>query len=116
MGYTTTFIGKIKFDRPLDAEDSWEISDYIADSGDNIDWEVCDGGQALRWNGMEKSYFMPEKLENLIHKFFVPMGYALNGKMLAQGESPGDVWKLIVKDNVVSREDIAREFLEDIDE
>ena len=69
MGYTTKFIGELKFTREMTApqlaelisilgEDCREHPEWNATDLYHIDLELngqCDG---LRWNGMEKTYFL----------------------------------------------------------
>lgn len=86
-------------------------------------WEPTDDGTRIEWNGMEKFYAAEEWMRYLVDHFLRPdavaqrlgdggetFGYfehftfdhVVNGVIEAEGEDPGDTWKLIVKDNEVS--------------
>lgn len=73
-------------------------------------------GNKIEWDGGEKFYNSVEWMEYIIDHFFgddplakseLPFlqSHKLNGEILAQGEDIDDRWRLIVKDNVVSREE-----------
>jgi hypothetical protein len=53
-------------------------------------WVVGDDQQSLVWNGREKFYSYVEWLEYLIHHFFIPWGYKLNGQVGWIGENEDD--------------------------
>ena len=57
----------------------------------------------LEWDGGEKFYDYVEWLQYLITNFYGPWGYTLNGQIAWSGENSGDVGRITVKDNVVSR-------------
>jgi hypothetical protein len=110
MGYSTDFEGTIKIEPALTAKDMKKIEKFIEDPTfpsdfytHHCDYEITEECDGIRWNGSEKSYDMDKILPLLIQKFFKPMGYKLNGVMLAQGESMEDRWRMVVKDNVVKR-------------
>ncbi|MGF1428652.1 hypothetical protein [Kitasatospora sp. LaBMicrA B282] len=79
-------------------------------------WEATDDGAAIEWNGAEKFYNSPEWMTYLIDHFLKPGGAAqgqpgfehftfdhtINGVIDAEGEEPGDIWQLLVRDNEVS--------------
>jgi hypothetical protein len=77
-------------------------------------WVPTDDGTAIEWNGAEKFYNSEEWMQYLIDHFIgqTPRAksvlpflgrHTLNGEIEAEGEERGDVWKLVVKDNQVSR-------------
>lgn len=108
MGYTTTFTGVISIDPPLSSEETDKLNAELDQdlSRMNIgtrwcDWRVTPDGAGLKWNGSEKSYYMPEWLTSLIDRIFIPMGRTLNGEVEASGEDAGDHWGMRVKDNVL---------------
>lgn len=117
MGYNTDYSRKIRINPPLD-EDIISDMEIFADQdhrderyakvfgGVWCNFVATKDGTAIKWNGNEKTYNGPEWIQVLIEKFVKPAGSVANGKLLAQGEEPGDVWWLIVKDNVVSVENI----------
>jgi len=65
-------------------------------------WVPTEDGMAIEWDGGEKFYEYIDWLEYIIKNFLKPWGYKLNGKVLWQGESVGDVGSITVKDNKVS--------------
>ena len=85
-------------------------------------WTPTDDGRAIVWDGVEKFYDSEEWMQYLIDHFLRPGAHAsgvdfaeqfaaftfnhvVNGVIDAQGERPEDRWRLVVKDNVVSRID-----------
>jgi hypothetical protein len=114
MGYSTDFYGKLILSSELD-----EVSEFNAfceeRHGGNLEpfegmpgmwcnWET--DGKTIYWNGGEKSYNMEEWLPILIEKFLKPNNITVSGKMFAQGEEPGDIWLLIVENNIVRTENL----------
>lgn len=65
-------------------------------------WTVSKSNKHLEWDGGEKFYYYTEWLQYLINKFFTPWGVKLTGEVIWQGESAGDVGKIVVVDNMVS--------------
>jgi hypothetical protein len=119
MGYTTIFKGKINIDPPLsdslDAslenlyDEQWSGKDVYPGKPPHrsyCQWVVVEDGAAIEWDQGEKFYDSEQWMRYLIEQFLKPAGHVCNGTILAQGEEVGDVWKLHVKDNVVSVEDI----------
>lgn len=123
MGYTTTFVGDITFNKNLTEDLKTEINKFcekrhckgnLTSEGYNIEedyapslwcnWEVSEEGNSLRWNESEKSYSMDKWLEVIIDKFLIKEGVICNGTVLAYGENPGDVWRIRVVDNKVKAE------------
>lgn len=70
-------------------------------------WEPTEDGMHIVWNGAEKFYNYVEWLEYIIANFLIPWGLTLNGSVKYQGEEIGDTGTIVVKDNVVVREDLA---------
>lgn len=90
-------------------------------------WEPADDGHLIRWNGAEKFYDSEEWMRFLIDNLLSEKGreyvekchsgdsrlnqftfnHVCNGIIEAEGEDEDDKWLLIVKDNVVSRKDVA---------
>jgi hypothetical protein len=78
-------------------------------------WEATDDGTAIKWNGAEKFYDSEAWMKFLISNFLAPGSVAgpaylthdhtLNGVIDAEGEEAGDIWRLIVKGNIVRRVD-----------
>ena len=76
-------------------------------------WTPSEDGTSIEWDGGEKFYNAAEWMKYLIDHFLKPdcvaksalpflTGHACNGEIEAEGEEPGDRWRLIVADNVVS--------------
>lgn len=84
------------------------------------DLMVSEDGTALEWNGNEKSYDLAEWVEYVINHFLKPNaiakdsdmnfqflaedGHVLNGVLDASGEEAGDIWRIVVKDNIVTKQ------------
>ena len=80
-------------------------------------WVVNEEGDTLSWDGGEKFYYATEwmryivdhflganplaKLNNPEHFDFL-QGHTLDGDIYADGEENGDVWKIEVRDNIVT--------------
>lgn len=75
-------------------------------------WIVTDDGSAIVWDGGEKFYDSDKWMAYLIKHFLGKnpvasdqlsflQGHTLNGRIVAQGEDPSDMWELLVTDNVV---------------
>jgi hypothetical protein len=80
-------------------------------------WVPTDEGDGIVWDEGEKFYSADEWMEYIIEHFLDQepfakevdpdefsflQGHVLNGEIEAQGEEASDVWKLVVKDNVVT--------------
>lgn len=115
MGYTTKFSGKIHITPPLSeeemgvlaehySEDSWPFSPERPQRS-YCQWVPSDYGAGIQWDGGEKFYDSMQWMEYLIGQFF-GHSHLCNGEILAQGEEMGDVWKLVVVNNEVSRKDL----------
>ena len=83
-------------------------------------WTPTDDGAAIEWDGGEKFYDSVEWMTYLIKHFIgnEPLakahdpvafgflqGHVLNGEIDASGEERGDLWRLVVTDNEVVRQD-----------
>jgi hypothetical protein len=119
MGYTTRFKGNILFNETTTEEAKSFISSFFGEDGrDHPEW----GNERLTyfdyvfnkdksgicWSGDEKSYDMVEKLQlmiDLTKQKFPEFGFK-DGYLLATGESSGDVWFLVVENDVVSEKEI----------
>ena len=66
-----------------------------------MQWVPTDDGEELEWDGGEKAYNMDDFLVYLLERFFRPLGYVLNGEVIAQGEDVTDRWKITVRHNIV---------------
>ena len=108
MGYTTKFTGELKFTREMTApqlaaliamlgEDCREHPEWNATDLYQIDLELNGQLDGLRWNGMEKTYFM-YKLVNVVIRVMREKwpDFGLTGGLQAQGEEVGDRWMLFI--------------------
>jgi len=117
MGYTTEFSGHVAIQPEMSAALAAEIREFAdMDSGHRpghprvggmpdgyCQWTVPDGKSVLKWDGNEKFYDSVEWMRYLIEAFIKPAGLVANGEIDASGEDSGDVWKLVVVDNVVTK-------------
>jgi hypothetical protein len=87
----------------------------------SCNWEATEDGTAIEWNGEEEFYNADEWMEFIIKNFLAPgeftvedrlaepklaslqRNHTVNGTIDAEGEEAGDIWRIVVKDNVVSR-------------
>lgn len=81
-------------------------------------WVPTEDGSAIECNEGEKFYDSPEWMRYLIDHFlkpgalasehlpFLQANHVCNGVIKAQGEDMDDRWKLIVTDNVVTKQDL----------
>lgn len=93
---------------------------------------INDDGTDIGWDGGEKFYNAEEWMRYLIEHFLAEPAHArgseqderfarftfdhvLNGVVEAQGEDPADLWRLIVRDNAVSRVDAMVTFPEPVE-
>lgn len=81
-------------------------------------FEPTEDGTALVWNESEKTQCGKEWIQYLIDYFLqandhlvadactyfkdFTFNHVCNGELIAQGEDPDDIWKIVVKDNVVT--------------
>lgn len=85
-------------------------------------WEPTEDGTAIKDGGHDVSFYDPEEwMQYLIDHFLKPgalasatsdpqfnqftFDHVLNGTIDATGEEPGDIWRLKVQDNVVTRQE-----------
>lgn len=117
MGYSTSFKGKLHFNRPLHHKEWLELTElasynqevyekYAIDGntipGSYLQWEPDQDGLYYGWNGAEKFYEYVEWLRWVIESYMKPHGLVLNGQMSYQGEEDDDKGEIIVMDNLVS--------------
>jgi len=85
---------------------------------DELDTPIL--ARSIEWDGGEKFYYALEWMQYLVdhfigndpiakkvdpEKFDFLQGHTLNGEILAEGEEQGDIWKIIVEDNVVTEKE-----------
>lgn len=113
MGYTTRFKGEIKIDPPLSPEEVTALNTFADDRHGDGDvypgfpsfycqWVSKKDGTAIVWDCGEK-FYEAEAWMNYIINHFLAEAHTLNGEIIAQGEDVDDRWKLVVKDNVVTK-------------
>ncbi len=127
MGYQTTFHGSVSVEPPLnEAEISYlkdfSYTDHRFESnvpGYWCQWVPTTDGTAIKWDDGEKFYDSVEWMEYIIENFLMPDGYAqgepalegftfnhvVNGIINAEGEESGDIWRLVVRNNKVTRQE-----------
>lgn len=112
MGYTTKFKGTLKFKEPLSpthilifntilGEDCRDHPSWKAGRLTYIDLKLADDFSGLQWDGSENSYNMEEQINTVIllmESAEVPI--VLEGGFIAQGEEAGDVWKIVMENNI----------------
>lgn len=104
MGYTTTFKGCFKFDKPLSDSHKLQFK-KIAEARHEApapstycQWVVNRKGTKLHWDKLEKCYAYMEWLHTLII-LTDALGYKLNGKVQWQGENKKDQGIISIKEN-----------------
>lgn len=116
MGYSTSFSGELKFTKELKASELAELNKFLGeDCRDHKEWKNTSGigdlsyidlkltkdFSGLEWDNGEKSYNMVEKVNLVIENMKIKYpDFGLSGEFLAQGEDIGDVWRLVMEDNV----------------
>jgi hypothetical protein len=131
MGYDTTFTGRVTIEPPLDAAEVAFLKQFSkTDHRDGnfpgywCQWVTSEDGTAIVWDEGEKFYDAEEWMRFIIQNFLAPgirvtagrtpetksltvlrRNHILNGVINAEGEEAGDIWKIVVKDNVVTRVD-----------
>jgi hypothetical protein len=112
MGYTTSFNGRLKFNRELTVselryyekfiEDGFDDSQkLIGDYGGYCQWEITKDGKGLEWDGGEKFYGYIAWLKFVLDCILGPWGVVANGELEWDGEEQGDVGLIKVEDNLV---------------
>lgn len=77
-------------------------------------WIPSDDGTKIMWDGGEKFYDAFEWMQYLVEHFFANNPKArldlkflkphkLNGEIVAQGDDPRDRWKIVAKNNVLTK-------------
>ena len=125
MGYNTEFYGSVTVDPPLNAAEVEYLKEFNRKDHRGADvpgyycqWVPADDGTAIEWDYNEKFYDATAWMEFIIDQYLRPGAWAegepglegftfdhtVNGVIRAFGEGQGDVWRLVVKDNVVSEQ------------
>lgn len=113
MGYTTKFKGTLKFKELLTPKHILTLNAILGEdchdhplwnAGKNvnyIDLRLTNDLSGLEWNSAEKSHNMAGQINTVIklmESAEVPI--ALEGGFLAQGEEVGDVYKIVMENNI----------------
>jgi hypothetical protein len=104
----------IDFNRPPEGQPGlwchWVPANINYDDAENVI-----SADAIEWDGSEKFYDATEWMQYIIDHFIGPnplaklnnpehfgflQGHTVNGEIKAEGEEPGDHWKIVVKDSV----------------
>lgn len=112
MGYSTDFTGRIDIAPRLNDDVIEELNEFFEARHDSPRYpgiwcdlsvaNVAPNTTELSWNGSEKTYYLAEWIAYVIDHFLKPLGAVANGSLDASGEEPGDLWRILVEDNVVS--------------
>lgn len=109
MGYSTDFVGELKFKKELLASQLAKIKSMLGeDCRDHPEWNGSDGlysinlelledFDGIKWNGWEKTHGMVEVVNLIISEMKKnDPEFGLIGEFNAQGEDMHDIWKLII--------------------
>lgn len=120
MGYSTSFVGNLKFNRELTHKEWMELmrlanyashdDGYYAEFTDTPDtipdgylqWTPNEEGTALEWNGGEKFYEYIHWLRWLIKHYMKSHDLVLNGKIEWRGEELDDIGVIYADNNKVT--------------
>lgn len=131
MGYSTTFIGELKFKEELIASELAYLKKFLGKdrreigfSGDDayesedeywyhINLELLDDFSGIKWNGSEKTYDLG-CIVNFLTKQMrkIKPDFEFTGEMQAQGEDAEDRWVLKMKDGKAIKVDLEIELKE----
>jgi hypothetical protein len=110
MGSSTFFNGRFTLNKPLKDDLYKELINFnhtrhpdIMSYGLWCQWIPTDDKTTIVHDGGEKFYNYVEWLEYLIQHFLKPNGYILNGEVEGQGETMGDYFKIICRNNLVKK-------------
>ena len=117
MGYTTTYTGSFKLDKPLTFEHAAVLKALHDDNEKEcfaevtrlkhpdsyLQWIPTKDRKGIEWDGNEKFYYDVEWLKWLISGVLIPWGYTLNGEVEFQGEDQTDYGVIVVEDNKVAK-------------
>lgn len=118
MGYSTDFLGELKFTTDLTTKQLGEVKAFLGeDCRDHPEWgrtdlsyidlELLDDFSGLKWDGAEKTYDLPDKINIIIEEMRKKYPeFGLEGKLLAQGEDFNDRWSLIMENGIAVKRDI----------
>jgi hypothetical protein len=109
MGYNTDFSGILTYKNPITDEELEYLQEFMgADCRDNPEWGRTDltwidldaDIEGVYWNGSEKTYDLPEKINLIISEMQEKFPeFGLEGELYARGEDPDDMWVLVMENN-----------------
>lgn len=109
MGYSTDFLGELKFTTDLTAKQLAKVKSFLGeDCRDHPEWntedlfyvnlELLDDFSGLKWDGSEKTNDLDEIVNVVINEMRKEYpDFGLEGKLLAQGEELTDRWLLSIE-------------------
>ncbi|GGM30035.1 hypothetical protein ACFFX1_48290 [Dactylosporangium sucinum] len=107
MGYTTEFTGRVTVVPPLGPDTVQRLAGWAGTRHEDpglpghwCHWVAFDDGATIGWDGAEKFYAAELWLAHVI-EHLLPPGHVVDGTIEAEGEEPGDEWRIEVRDNVV---------------
>jgi len=105
MGHSTEYIGKLKFKNELTIPQLKKLEGltdcYSEEINKNINLEVTEDYNGLRWDGAEKT----NDLEDVINFVIAQMEltyplFELTGKLKCRGEEIDDIYNIVMENNV----------------
>lgn len=118
MGYTTKFVGELKFTKELTDSQLAKLKTYLGEDCRShpewgspnmsyIDLELLGDFSGICWDGSEKTYDLEQKVNLVIEQMQKEYpDFGLDGKLRAQGEDIEDLWWLTMINGVAERKDI----------
>jgi hypothetical protein len=111
MGYDTSFIGRLTFNRELTIQEKNWYEAIFADEVEGArllggryskycQWEITKDGMGLHAEG-EKFYEYIEWMKVVLDMVLAPWGIVANGEIEWDGEEQGDAGLIVVEDNLV---------------
>lgn len=95
--------------RNMGQDQTSDITDYnhapAGQPGLWCQWTPNEDGTVIQWDEGEKFYDYTEWIQYLIANFLKPWGYVLNGTVEWDGESRGDIGRIVIIDNVVTTQE-----------
>jgi hypothetical protein len=111
MGYSTQYIGELKFKKELVASELAYLKQFLGkDVRDHEDWpqvdnyyislEFTDNYDGLKWDYSEKVYGMDEIINFIIDQMCLKFSdFELEGEFNCQGEDIDDRYQIVIKEN-----------------
>ena len=118
MGYSTDFTGELTFVNDPTAKQLAKLKSFMGeDCRDHPEWgsknytyidlEITEDFTGIQWDGSEKTYDLPEKINMIIREMREDFpNFGLEGKLEASGESFDDRWYLVMVNGVATKKEI----------